>query len=191
MAKTSKGKAVSKNKSAKSRSSQAALGSASPELQRLEGILELMGRHEIGELEWEKGGERLRLRAKGYVDSVHNSMSAPAHVHASANSNQASGTASPASPISSGPVKPATPTGNQKQVVSPFVGTFYRSPSPTAESYVHEGQSVKRGDVLCIIEAMKLMNEIEAEFSGKVISILVENGQPVEFGEPLFIIEAQ
>jgi acetyl-CoA carboxylase biotin carboxyl carrier protein len=78
---------------------------------------------------------------------------------------------------------------NQKQVVSPFVGTFYRSPSPDADPYVRDGQSVKRGDTLCIIEAMKLMNAIEAEFPGKVISVLVENGQPVEFGEPLFIIE--
>ena len=83
--------------------------------------------------------------------------------------------------------KPAA--SNQKQVASPFVGTFYRSPSPTAEAYVREGQTVKRGDVLCIIEAMKLMNEIEAEFSGKVVACLVENGQPVEFGEALFTIE--
>jgi acetyl-CoA carboxylase biotin carboxyl carrier protein len=76
-----------------------------------------------------------------------------------------------------------------KQVLSPFVGTFYRSPSPESAPYVKEGQALKPGDVLCIIEAMKLMNEIEAEFSGKVHSILVENGQPVEFGEPLFTIE--
>ena len=79
--------------------------------------------------------------------------------------------------------------GANVQVVSPFVGTFYRSPSPTADPYVRDGQSVKRGDVLCIIEAMKLMNEIEAEFAGKIVSCLVENGQPVEFGEALFVIE--
>jgi len=78
---------------------------------------------------------------------------------------------------------------NQKQVESPFVGTFLPRASPTAEPYSREGQTVKRGDVLCIIEAMKLMNEIEAEFAGKIVSILVENGQPVEFGEPLFILE--
>lgn len=78
---------------------------------------------------------------------------------------------------------------NQKRVTSPFVGTFYRSPSPTAEPYVQEGKRVKVGDTLCVIEAMKLMNEIEAEFSGTVVSILAENGQPVEFGEPLFVVE--
>jgi acetyl-CoA carboxylase biotin carboxyl carrier protein len=84
----------------------------------------------------------------------------------------------------------ASPTpSNQKQVTSPFVGTFYRAPSPEAGPYVKEGQSVKKGDTLCIVEAMKLMNEIESDFSGKIVSILVENGQPVEFGEPLFVIE--
>lgn len=75
------------------------------------------------------------------------------------------------------------------KVLSPFVGTFYRSPSPEADSYVREGQVVKKGDVLCIVEAMKLMNEIECESNGKIISILAENGQPVEYGEPLFLID--
>jgi acetyl-CoA carboxylase biotin carboxyl carrier protein len=70
-----------------------------------------------------------------------------------------------------------------------LVGTFYISPSPQSEPYVKEGQRVSKGDILCIVEAMKLMNEIESEFSGKVISVLVENGQPVEYGEPLFLID--
>ncbi len=92
--------------------------------------------------------------------------------------------------VSNGAPAKAVLPGNQKQVLSPFVGTFYRSASPGANPYVREGQAVKRGDVLCIIEAMKLMNEIEAEFPGKVVSVLAENGQPVEFGEPLFVVEA-
>lgn len=78
------------------------------------------------------------------------------------------------------------PEGNV--VKSPMVGSFYRSPSPGANAFVEVGQVVKQGDTLCIIEAMKLLNEIEADVSGTVKSILVENGQPVEFGEPLFII---
>ena len=78
---------------------------------------------------------------------------------------------------------------NQKHILSPFVGTFYTSPSPDAENYVKTGQVIKKGDVLCIVEAMKLMNEIESEEGGKISEILVENGQPVEFGEPLFVIE--
>jgi len=76
-----------------------------------------------------------------------------------------------------------------KIVKSPMVGTFYRSPSPDADNYVEEGQTVKKGQPLCIVEAMKLMNEIESEFKGKIVSILVENGQPVEYGEALFEID--
>ncbi len=75
-----------------------------------------------------------------------------------------------------------------KIIMSPMVGTFYRSPSPEAPFYVEEGQIINKGQVLCIVEAMKLMNEIEAEIKGKIVSILVENGQPVEYGEPLFEI---
>ncbi|MEK6690921.1 MAG: acetyl-CoA carboxylase biotin carboxyl carrier protein [Nitrospirota bacterium] len=74
-------------------------------------------------------------------------------------------------------------------VTSPIVGTFYRSSSPESKPFVEEGDGVKKGQVLCIIEAMKLMNEIEAEVDGKVVKILIENGHPVEYGEPLFLIE--
>ncbi|MBI5344359.1 MAG: acetyl-CoA carboxylase biotin carboxyl carrier protein [Deltaproteobacteria bacterium] len=79
---------------------------------------------------------------------------------------------------------------NIKVVTSPMVGTFYRFPSPEAPPFVEMGSIVKSGETLCIIEAMKLMNEVESEFNGKVVSILIENGQPVEYGEPLFHIEA-
>jgi len=78
---------------------------------------------------------------------------------------------------------------NIKVVTSPMVGTFYRSPSPEAASFIEVGSVVKPAQTLCIIEAMKLMNEVESEFGGKVVAILVENGQPVEYGEPLFHIE--
>ncbi|MBI2412504.1 MAG: acetyl-CoA carboxylase biotin carboxyl carrier protein [Deltaproteobacteria bacterium] len=78
---------------------------------------------------------------------------------------------------------------NIRIVTSPMVGTFYRSPSPEAQAFVELGSIVKSSQTMCIIEAMKLMNEVESEFNGKVVSILVENGQPVEYGEPLFHIE--
>lgn len=78
---------------------------------------------------------------------------------------------------------------NVKIVTSPMVGTFYRAPSPEAPSFIELGSIVKSGQTMCIIEAMKLMNEVESEINGKVVSILVENGQPVEYGEPLFHIE--
>jgi len=83
----------------------------------------------------------------------------------------------------------AAVTANSYEVRSPMVGTFYRAPSPDAESYVQVGSSVHEGSVLCIIEAMKLMNEIESEVSGKIIKVLVENGQPVEYNQPLFLVE--
>ncbi|MCM2321649.1 MAG: acetyl-CoA carboxylase biotin carboxyl carrier protein [Oligoflexia bacterium] len=149
----------------------------SPELERIQAVAEIMVRHELSELEWEKGGERIHLRRGG----------APVTVAAPV---QPVGLPQASAPVAvPGANEAKALPANQKQVLSPFVGTFYRAPSPTAEPYVREGQSVKRGDVLCIIEAMKLMNEIEAEIPGKVVSILVENGQPVEFGEPLFVVE--
>ena len=78
---------------------------------------------------------------------------------------------------------------NIKVMTSPMVGTFYRAASPEAQPFVEVGTTIKSGQALCIIEAMKLMNEVESEFSGKIVSILVENGQPVEYGEPLFHVE--
>ena len=157
--------------------------SGSSDLTRLEQVLELMNRHDIAELEWEKSGERFHMKKPGAFV-----VSAPAMNYAPAPVAQVHAAPAHVAPAAA-PAGPAATPSNHKQVVSPFVGTFYRSSSPTAEPYVKEGQSVKRGDRMCIIEAMKLMNEIEAEFSGKVISVLAENGQPVEFGEPLFVVE--
>jgi acetyl-CoA carboxylase biotin carboxyl carrier protein len=164
-------------KKAPGKTKSGAVPTNSAELDRLEKILGLMARHGVAELEWEKSGERLRLCTQSGIASAAPQIAAPAP------------SAPVAAPTAAPAAKPAAQPSNHKQVVSPFVGTFYRSPSPTAEPYVREGQSVKRGDVLCIIEAMKLMNEIEVEFSGKIVSVLAENGQPVEFGEPLFVVE--
>ena len=97
--------------------------------------------------------------------------------------------ARPAIAQSAGPAPAAEPAAQEGHVVkAPMVGTFYRSPSPDAKPFVEVGQAVKEGDTICIIEAMKLMNEIEADASGSVKAILVENGQPVEYGQPLFIL---
>ena len=86
-------------------------------------------------------------------------------------------------------MSPKVENSRTKEVLSPFVGTFYASPAPGAAKYVEPGSRVKKGDVLCIIEAMKIMNEIEAEFPGKVVSILVKDGQPVQYGQPLYLLE--
>jgi acetyl-CoA carboxylase biotin carboxyl carrier protein len=88
-------------------------------------------------------------------------------------------------------VADAVPLSASISIEAPMVGTFYRASSPTAEPYVREGDMVKEGQILCIIEAMKLMNEIESKAAGRVAKILVENGQPVEYGQPLFLLEPQ
>ncbi len=85
--------------------------------------------------------------------------------------------------------EPADNPGNFIEIKAPMVGTFYRAPAPEADPYVREGDAVEPGKVLCIIEAMKLMNEIEAECSGKIVKILAQNGQPVEYNQPLFLVE--
>lgn len=154
------------------------------ELRHLVALLDFMEKHQLGELEWETKNERIKLKSRSESVSF-----APSH---SGYSERVGHSSLPPLPVATAPVMthaPVVDTGRNKQFLSPFVGTFYRAAAPGSAPYVKEGQSVKRGDVLCIIEAMKLMNEIDAEFSGKIVSILVENGQPVEFGEPLFLIE--
>ncbi len=158
-------------------------------LKELEKIIKIVERSEIAELEWEKNKERIRIRKdfQGPAPTITYSAPMPA----------ASGHASVAAPaVKSGASAPAETAGNAKaentrtkEVMSPFVGTFYAAPSPTASKYVEVGSRVKKGDVLCIIEAMKIMNEIEAEFPGKIVSILVKDGQPVQYGQPLFQVE--
>ena len=95
----------------------------------------------------------------------------------------------PLAPQTPQPSTPAKKAANIAEITSPFVGTFYRAPSPDSEPFIQVGDRVKKGDTLCIVEAMKLMNEIEAEFNGVVSEILIENAQPVEYGEILFHIE--
>jgi acetyl-CoA carboxylase biotin carboxyl carrier protein len=130
---------------------------------------------DIVEIEIQGAEERLRIkRGEGHV------VSAP---QAAAQPQKA------VEPKAAEEAKALQPE-NIKVVLSPMVGTFYRSPSPDAPPFVEVGGIVKQGQVLCIIEAMKLMNEVESEFGGKITSILVDNGQPVEYGEPLFHIEA-
>jgi acetyl-CoA carboxylase biotin carboxyl carrier protein len=195
---------VKKGTSSNSRKTDSTRGGGKPDdLQQLERIFELMEKHEVSEFEWERKGERLKLKTRhASSENAFVGMAGPTLAGLSSYrlspelvQSEKAISAPAATPVTSVPTpvagasKSAVANPNQKQVVSPFVGTFYRSPSPEADAYVREGQGVKRGDVLCIIEAMKLMNEIEAEFTGKVVSVLVENGQPVEFGEPLFIIE--
>jgi acetyl-CoA carboxylase biotin carboxyl carrier protein len=152
------------------------------ELRELIGLLRENG---LAELELENEGFRVRLRREGSGEPVAHSSEAPIPMRVAA--------PAPA-PAPAHPGAQATTAASQDQdlhiIPSPIVGTFYRSPSPTAEAFVKIGSNVEQDTVVCIIEAMKLMNEITAETTGEVVKIYVENGQPVEYGQPLFGIRS-
>jgi acetyl-CoA carboxylase biotin carboxyl carrier protein len=152
------------------------------DLRKLKTLIELVETSGIAELEIQEGEERVRITRSVAPVGQTVMMHAPQQVHAVPMASQAPAVPAVASP----PAAPAEPEGHV--VKSPMVGTFYRSSSPGAKAFVEVGDSVKAGDPLCIIEAMKLMNEIEADAAGVVKAILVENGQPVEFGQPLFVL---
>ncbi|MDO8931770.1 MAG: acetyl-CoA carboxylase biotin carboxyl carrier protein [Rhodocyclaceae bacterium] len=151
------------------------------DLRKLKTLIDLVQNSGISELEISEGEEKIRI-AKHFSapapTTVMMGAAAPAAMH-------------PAPAAASTPAAEAAPAAipEGKMVKAPMVGTFYRSGSPGSAAFVEVGQSFKEGDTLCIIEAMKLMNEIEAEVSGTIKAILVENGQPVEYGQPLFLID--
>jgi len=149
------------------------------DLRKLKTLIELVENSGIAELELTEGEEHVRI-SRNVAPSQQFYSAAPQQHYVS----QAPQPAAPAAPVAA--AEPAVPEGHV--VKSPMVGSFYRAPSPGAKSFVDIGQSVNAGDTLCIIEAMKLLNEIETDKGGVVKAILVENGQAVEFGQPLFII---
>ena len=151
------------------------------DLRKLKTLIDLVENSGIAELEINEGEERVRISRSSSVMAPQAVYAAPVQTLAAPPMAQAAPAAAAAAPAA------AEPEGHA--VKSPMVGTFYRSPSPGANPFVTVGQSVNEGDTLCIIEAMKLLNEIEADKSGVIKTILVENGQPVEFGQPLFVIE--
>ena len=150
------------------------------DLRKLKKLIDLVEESGIAEIEVTEGEEKVRITR---------SLAVPQPVYAAAPAVAAAPAPAAAAPAAASGAPAAPERDLSKAQTSPMVGTFYRAPGPNAPVFVEVGQSVNAGDTLCIIEAMKLMNEIEAERSGVVKEILVENGQPVEFGEPLFIIE--
>ncbi len=144
----------------------------------IEDLVELLNRYHLTELELEKKGVRIRVRRDAAPVVSGLPVEAPQAQEASVPS---------IIPALSQPAE----SSEFFTVTSPIVGTFYRAPSPEADPYVEEGALVRKGQVLCIVEAMKLMNEIEAEVDGKVVKVLVESTTPVEFGQPLFLIDPQ
>ncbi|NVJ17837.1 acetyl-CoA carboxylase biotin carboxyl carrier protein [Myxococcus sp. AM010] len=169
-------------------------GGTSLDVEALRQIVEILESSDVTRLVWKRGEEKLFIRRGQGPETTIVHHAAPPPVAASAGveytAPAAPRLAAPAAaPTAPAPAaeKPAEKPGHQ--VTSPFVGTFYRTPAPDQPPFVDVGTLVKKGQVLCIIEAMKLMNEIESEVSGRVAEILVENGRPVEFGQALFRIE--
>jgi acetyl-CoA carboxylase biotin carboxyl carrier protein len=161
-------------------------------LDEIKDLIEFIRQHELTEFELERDG--LKLRVKSGTPLTHVIAPPPSP------SPMEMGAAGPMTPPSAGVAGSGTSTSTSEEeesveagtelaiVKSPIVGTFYRAPEPAAPSFVEIGSSVKKGQVLCIIEAMKLMNEIDSEYDGEIASIYVENGQPVQYGERLFAI---
>jgi len=148
------------------------------DLRKLKKLIDLVEESGIAEIEITEGEEKVRISRNGTHAQV--------AVQPAAATAPAPVAAMQAAPAAAEPVAPAQPEGHLLK--SPMVGTFYRSPSPGAKSFVEVGQSVTEGDTVCIIEAMKLLNEIEADRTGVIKAILVENGQPVEYGHALMVI---
>jgi acetyl-CoA carboxylase biotin carboxyl carrier protein len=148
------------------------------DIRKVKKLIEMLEESSLTEIEIHEGEETIRIsRASASVTHSAPVAQAPAITHVLA----------PAAAPAPSPAAAAAPTGHA--VTSPMVGTFYRTPSPDAKAFADVGSQVNVGDTLCIIEAMKMMNEIESDKAGVVKAILKESGQPVEYGEPLFIIE--
>jgi len=147
------------------------------DIRKVKKLIELLDESHIAEIEIHEGEESVRISrmTQGGPTQTFYQAAPPAMM-----------AASQAVPVAPAPDEPAVPAGHA--VTSPMVGTFYEAASPGAKPFVELGQQVKTGDTLCIIEAMKMLNQIEADKSGKVTARLVENGQPVEFGQSLFVI---
>jgi acetyl-CoA carboxylase biotin carboxyl carrier protein len=149
------------------------------DLRKLKTLIDLVAESDIAELEVTEGESKVRIVKSSGIPQSQLVMMQP-------HSQQPMPVAAQAAPTVQAPATPAEPVGHI--VKSPMVGTFYRSSAPGTPPFVDIGSSVKEGDTLCIIEAMKLLNEIDADTTGVIKQILVENGQPVEFGQPLFVI---
>ena len=172
------------------RRQRASKPAASVNMEELRELIVLLRENGLAELELENEGFRVRLRRESAVSDSHGYVAPPASAPVPV---AAPAPATPA-PTPAHPGTQATTAAAQDQdlhiISSPIVGTFYRSPSPTADAFVKIGSNVEPESVVCIIEAMKLMNEIQAETTGEVVKIYVENGQPVEYGQPLFGIRS-
>jgi acetyl-CoA carboxylase biotin carboxyl carrier protein len=163
------------------------------DLEQLKQILDLVRAHELSEFEVEQDGLKLKIRrnAAGVPVVTLPGLAANAPVAAAAPAASAAPAAAPAAAVPPASAEASDEDLELAVVKSPIVGTFYRSPEPGAPSFVEIGAQVKKGQVLCIIEAMKLMHEIDSEYDGEIVNVYVESGQPVQYGERLFAIRTR
>lgn len=153
------------------------------DIRKVKKLIELLEESNISEIEIQEGEESVRISR--HPDGVSWQPPAPAYAPAPAVSAPP---AAPAAPAADEAVADSAPAFQGQAVASPMVGTFYRSPAPGAKPFVEVGQSIKKGETVCIVEAMKMMNQIEADRDGVIEAILVEDGEPVEFDQPLVVI---
>ncbi|MBR6723577.1 acetyl-CoA carboxylase biotin carboxyl carrier protein [bacterium] len=146
----------------------------------IEKLAKVLAETGLTEISLEDGEQAITLRKEVVVSSAPQVVAAPV---------QAAAPVAAATPVASAPAADVAPAKKGTPITSPMVGTFYKAPSPDSEPFVSVGSTVSSGDVVCIVEAMKMMNEIESEVSGKVVEICVEDGQPVEFGQVLMYVE--
>ncbi len=164
------------------------------DIKELKKMINLMKNSDVSEIEVESGGERVRIvrnKETSELSDIKSMFQSVAHFPAVSLPQGANAGAGGAALTEQEADAANVVAEGHVQLTSPMVGTFYSSPSPDSPVYVRTGDIVKKGDVLCIIEAMKLMNEIESEVDGKIVSILAKNAQPVEYGQALFIIDPQ
>jgi len=144
-------------------------------IKKIQELVEIMNNNDLAEIDIEQEGSKVRL-IRGVHGAVHQQVHLPSPVPVQ-------------SPVQATQEQPKEDARKLLEVKAPMVGTFYRASSPDSDPYVQIGDIVHKGDVLCIIEAMKLMNEVKSEFNGKIVDILAENAEPVEFGQTVFLIE--
>jgi acetyl-CoA carboxylase biotin carboxyl carrier protein len=154
------------------------------DIRKIKKLIELLEESGIAEIEIKEGEEAVRISRMPTGEGAAHKLSMPALPAAAPQPAAVPGTAQPV-----GESAPTKPKPNEHVITAPMVGTFYAAPSPGAKPFVEIGDEIKVGQVLCVIEAMKMMNQIEADRAGRITSIMARNGDPVEFGQPLFVVE--
>ena len=170
-------------------------------LKEIQELIKLVAKTEVSEFRYKDGDVKLHIRGKSYVGSGNNNqvgsgpsiINVPAAAPAYGPAPAAPAPAAAAAPAAPAPAPAAAPATDDEsryvEVKSPMIGTFYRSPSPDKGPYVKVGDTIKKGDTVCIVEAMKLFNEIESEVSGKIVKMLVEDASPIEYDQPLYLVD--